>query len=210
MNLIKTGVFNGYRVIFKHGPLIQRILMANELMMAKSLSDHNRLLVMRFELKFPKGYSGPTEIISKFFDSLRFKIKYDLRRKSKNRNRKVNCNINYVWVKELSGNEGWHYHVALVLNYNVYKGFGKIGSTRNNTINRISEAWASAIKCKVNDVKGLVHIPKKNPVYELNKNSSSFYDTFYAVMFRLSYLAKLKTKPYGGNARVRFYGTSKS
>ncbi|MFA0026854.1 inovirus-type Gp2 protein, partial [Vibrio sp. 10N.261.49.A5] len=63
----------------------------------------------------------------------------------------------------MSGNEGWHYHVALVLNYNVYKGFGKIGSTRNNTINRISEAWASAIKCKVNDVKGLVHIPKKNP-----------------------------------------------
>ena len=58
MNLIKTGVFNNYRVIFKHGPLIQRILMANELMMAKSLSDHNRLLVMRFELKFPKGYSA--------------------------------------------------------------------------------------------------------------------------------------------------------
>ena len=210
MNLIKTGVFNNYRVIFKHGPLIQRILMANELMMAKSLSDHNRLLVMRFELKFPKGYSGPTEIISKFFDSLRFKIKYDLRRKSKNRNRKVNCNINYVWVKELSGNEGWHYHVALVLNYNVYKGFGKIGSTRNNTINRISEAWASAIKCSVNDVKGLIHIPRKNPTYELNKSSPSFHDTFYAVLFRLSYLAKLKTKPYGGNARVRFYGMSKS
>ncbi|MCF7489299.1 MULTISPECIES: inovirus Gp2 family protein [unclassified Vibrio] len=210
MKLIESEFFNGYSVIRNHGPLIQRILMANELMMVKSLSDHNRLLVMRFELKFPTGYSGPSDIISKFFDSLRFKIQYDLKRKSKNRNRSINCRINYVWVKELSGNEGWHYHVALVLNYNVYRGFGKIGSTRNNTINRISEAWASAIKCSVNNVKGLVNIPNGNPVYELNKRSPSFHDTFYAVMFRLSYLAKLKTKPYGGNVRMRFYGTSKS
>ncbi|MGF1826252.1 inovirus Gp2 family protein [Vibrio splendidus] len=183
--------------------------MANELMMAKSLSDHNRLLVMRFELKFPTGYSGPTEIISKFFDSLRFKIQYDLKRKSKNRNRSINCRINYVWVKELSGNEGWHYHVALVLNYNVYRAFGKIDSRRNNTFNRISESWASAMKCSVNDVKGFVNLPQ-NSVYKLEKSSPSFYENFDDVMFRLSYFAKLKTKPYGGNIRVRFYGTSKS
>ncbi|SBT11948.1 inovirus Gp2 family protein [Vibrio celticus] len=210
MKLIESNFFNGYRVIRKYGPLIHRILMANELMIVKSLSDHNRLLVMRFELKFPTGYSGPTDIISKFFDSLRFKIQYDLKRKSKNRNRSINCCINYVWVKELSGNEGWHYHVALVLNYNVYRAFGKVDSRRNNTFNRISEAWASAIKCSVNDVKGLVHIPNKNSTYQLNKSSPSFHETFNDVMFRLSYFAKLKTKPYGGNTRVRFYGTSKS
>lgn len=208
MFLINDKEFNGYPVIHQHGPLVQDILIAIELMMAKSFCEHNRLAVFRFELKFPKDYAGPTEVISKFTDSFRFRIQRDLFNKSKIRGRTIYSTINYVWVKELSGSEGWHYHLALVLNFDVYNCFGRIGSKNNNIYNRILASWASALKCSENDALGLIHLPK-NAVYKLDKNAFDLHEDIKAVMFRLSYLAKLKTKPYGSNIRRRFYGTSR-
>ncbi|CAM4356446.1 inovirus Gp2 family protein [Vibrio agarivorans] len=208
MFLINDKEFNGYPVIHQHGPLVQDILIAIELMMAKSFCEHKRLAVFRFELKFPGDYIGTAEVISKFIDSLRFRTQRDLSKKSKSRGRAIYSVINYLWVKELSGSEGWHYHFVLVLNYDVYNCFGKIGSKNNNMYKRILASWASAIECSENDALGLVHLPK-NSVYKLDKNSLTFGEDINAVLFRLSYLAKLKTKPYGSNTRRRFYGTSK-
>lgn len=208
MNVISSSNFNGYPVLSQHGVLVENILIGNEEVLVQALRNHNRIVVMRFELKFPVGYTGSTDIISKFFDSLRYRLKNDLKKKSRIRGRTIHSEIGYVWVKELSSNHGWHYHVALFLNYDVYNCFGLINGNNINMYNRILFAWASALGCQVDDARGLVHIPQ-NPVYKLDRCSLTINEDIQAVLYRLSYLAKLKTKPYETGSRMRFYGTSK-
>lgn len=208
MNVISSSNFNGYPVLSQHGVLVENILIGNEEVLAQTFKKHNRIAVMRFELKFPAGYMGCTEVISKFFDSLRYRLKNDLIKKTENRGRTVQSDIGYVWVKELSGSHGWHYHLALFLNYDVYNCFGLINGSNINMFNRILFAWAGAIGNSVDDTRGLVHIPQ-NPVYKLDRCSLAINEDIHAVLYRLSYLAKLKTKPYMTGSRMRFYGTSK-
>lgn len=208
MNVISSSNFNGYPVLSQHRVLVENILIGNEEVLAQAFKSHNRIAVMRFELKFPVGYMGCTEVISKFFDSLRYRLKNDLVKKTESRGRTVQSDIGYVWVKELSGSHGWHYHVALLLNYDVYNCFGLINGNNINMFNRILFSWAGAIGYSVNDARGLVHIPQ-NPVYKLDRCSLTVNEDIQAVLYRLSYLAKLKTKPYKTGSRKRFYGTSK-
>jgi hypothetical protein len=208
MKLIKSLSFNGYPVLSEHGELVENILNGNEEVLAQACGKHKRVAVMRFELKFPVGYTGNVEIISKFFDSLRYRLKNDLVKKTESRGRSVQSDIGYVWVKELSGSHGWHYHVALLLNYDVYNCFGLINGSNINMFNRILFAWAGAIGYSVDDARGLVHIPQ-NPVYKLDRCSLTVNEDIQAVLYRLSYLAKLKTKPYKTGSRKRFFGTSK-
>ena len=207
VNLVNSPLYNGYSVLSKDGPLVENILRGNELVLSRVQTNHNRIAVMRFELKFPARFTGNTEIISKFFDSLRYRIRNDLLKKTEARGRSISSEIGYVWVKELSGRHGWHYHVALMLNYDVYNCFGVINSENPNMYNRILYAWAGALGYPVNDTRGLVHIPE-NPVYKLDRNISSLYEDTHEVLYRLSYLAKLKTKPYGVGYGMRFFGTS--
>lgn len=59
--------------------------------------------------------------------------------------------------------------------------------------NRLSEAWASALRLPVSAVSGLVHIPD-NAYYFLHRNDQgSIADFFY----RASYMCKAATKAYG-------------
>jgi hypothetical protein len=208
MKLINSPSFNGYPVLSQHGSLIENILVGSEQVLLQALNSHTRIAVMRFELKFPKGYRGDTEVISKFFDSLRYRLKNDLAGKTESRGRNIHSDMGYVWVKELSGAHGWHYHVALLVNYDVYKSFGVINSENINTYNRILSSWASAMGSTVDAAVGLVHIPE-NPVYKLWHGSKTLTDDIHSILYRLSYLAKLKTKPYGNGLGKRFFGTSK-
>lgn len=208
MKLINSPSFNGYPVMSEHGALVENILIGNDQILSQALHSHTRSAVMRFELKFPKGYSGDTEVISKFFDALRYRLRDDLVRKTESRGRTIHSDMGYVWVKELSGAHGWHYHVALFVNYDVYNSFGVINSENVNTYNRILASWASAMGSKVDAAIGLVHIPK-DPVYKLWHGSETLIDDIHTILYRLSYLAKLETKPYGDGLGRRFFGTSR-
>lgn len=207
MKLINSPSFNGYPVLSKHGALVENILTGNEQVLVRMLNIHNRVAVMRCELKFPAGFADNTEVISKAFDSIRYRINSDLRRKADSRGRVINSDIGYIWVKEKSGNQGWHYHVALFLNYDVYNCFGLINSSNMNMYNRVLLSWASALGLHPDDAKGLVHIPN-NPIYKLDCNSVSINEDMHDVLYRLSYLAKVHTKPYGEGYGIRFFGTS--
>jgi hypothetical protein len=207
MKLIKSLSFNGYPVLSEHGELVENILNGNEEVLAQACGKHKRVAVMRFELKFPAGYTGNVEIISKFFDSLRYRLKNDLSKKSESRGRTVKSDLGYVWVKEVSGLHGWHYHVAVFLNYDVYNYFGIINSSNMNMYNRILFSWAGALGFSVDRTRGLVHIPK-NPVYKLDRSSMTLNEDIHRVLYRLSYLAKLATKPYGVSSGGRYFGTS--
>lgn len=209
MKTINTPSFNGYSVWSEKGPLIENILVGNEEVLAQAIRSHNRVAVMRFDLKFPAGYQGNTNIISKFFDSLRFRLKQDLVKKTESRGRAIGSAIGYTWVKELGGNNGWHYHVALFLNYDVYNCLGAVKSENDNMYNRVLKSWASALSIPLEEArKGLVNI-SPNPIYKLDAKSQNLDEEIHAVLNRLSYLAKVRTKPYGEGSKTRFYGTSK-
>jgi hypothetical protein len=207
VNIISSPSFNGYPVLSNHGPLVENMLIGNEEVLARALINHNRIAVMRFELKFPKGHVGSVEAISKFFDAFRYTIKGDLVKKTESRLRTIHSDMGYVWVRELSGRHGWHYHVGLYLNYDVYNCFGSINSKNINMYNRILSSWASALGIHIDSARGLVHIPQ-NPVYKIDRFSLTVIEDIHAVLYRFSYLAKLKTKPYQADYRMRFYGTS--
>lgn len=207
MKLINSPSFNGYPVLSKRGELIEAILLGNEGVITKGLHCHNRLTVIRFELKFPVGYTGCVEIVSKFFESLKYRIKSDLLKKGESKGRYIHSEVGYVWVKELSGQRGWHYHATLTLNHDVYNSLGLLYGTNENMFNRIYLSWASALGYHPDNAKGLVHIPE-NPIYKLDCNSVSIHEDIHDVLYRLSYLAKIKTKPYSTGLGMRFFGTS--
>lgn len=207
MNLIYSTSYNGYKVYTAKGPLIENILIKNERVLSKALDYHPRTCLLRFELKFPCSYMGSPEVISKFFNAFRDRIKVDLTSKSANRNRRIHSHLGYIWVKECSGQHGWHYHVAVLVNYDVYNCFGAINSQNKNMYQRIEASWASALGIAQIDAKGLVHLPG-NCVYKLDTNSVNYLDDIQGVLFRLSYFAKVDTKPYGDVSSRRFYGTS--
>lgn len=214
MNTINTPYFNGYRVLSDNGPLSENGLLANEEVLSKFMTQYNRVVALRFELKFPVGYVGRTDIISKFLDSLRWKINNDLIEKSQTRQRCVQSEVGHVWAYELSSQDGWHYHVVLFLNYDVYAGFGKLYSHNTNMFGRIFTSWASAMGLNLKNeeenklARGLVHIPE-NAVYKIFKNSPTLLDDIHLLLTRLSYFTKLATKPYGKSRGNRYFGTSR-
>lgn len=207
MKTINTPTFNGYPVQSSKGELIENILLRNEYVLTHALSLYNRVVALRFDLKFPVTYQGDCEVISKFFDALRFRLKMDIASKSRARNRNLSCELNYVWVKEKNRSFNWHYHVVIFLNHDVYSCLGNINSPDANMYNRILESWASAIGISVEAAIGLVHVPQ-NARYKIDNKSPYHFTDIQVLLHRISYFAKVATKPYFSGRKHRFYGSS--
>ena len=104
-----SSSFNGYRVQDKYQPLMLNNLLIHERVLMKALSNHKRICALRFELKFPKDYpSIDDRFVSRFFDSLRVRVKIDVSNKNKRTGRNDECYLSYIWVYELSSKGEWH------------------------------------------------------------------------------------------------------
>jgi len=203
-----SSSFNGYPVQVNYQPLMVNNLLIHERVLMKALSHYKRTTALRFELKFPKNYPFIDDgFISKFFDSLRVRIKIDLANKNRRTGRNHKYYFSYIWVYELSSKGEWHFHVVIFLNHDIYNCFGSLKSTEGNMFSRIRAAWASAINLSFDDVSGLIHIPN-NAVYKVNANSEDYEQQVHDVLYRLSYFAKIQTKQYGVGMRNRFFGYS--
>ena len=203
-----SSYFNGYPVQVHYQPLIVRNLLIHEQVLMKALSHHKRTCAIRFELKFPKGYTNrDSHAISRFVDSLRGRIKTDLAKKNKRTGKNNTCVLSYIWVLERSEALGWHYHVVIFVNRDVYFRVGSINNTEGNMYSRIRAAWASAIGLSYEGCAGLVHIPK-NAVYKINTNSIAYHQQVNDILYRLSYFAKVDTKPFGEGEYNRLLGYS--
>jgi hypothetical protein len=200
--------FNGYPIQDRYQPLIVNNLLVHEKVLMKALSHHKRTCAFRFELKFPRHKAFKVNhVISKFFDSLRVRIKSDLASKSKRTGRNYECKVSYVWVCEFSTSINWHFHVVIFLNRDVYNCFGLIKAKEGNIYSRIRAAWASAIGVSFDGALGLVHLPD-NGVYDINTNAENYEQQVEDVLYRLSYFAKVQTKPFGQGNNHRFFGYS--
>lgn len=203
-----SSSFNGYPVQNKYQPLMESNLQINELVLMKALSYHKRTCALRFDLKLPLNCSHREDkLISKFFDSLRARIKTDIGNKNIGGGRNKKCTLSYLWVNEVSRSLSSHFHVVIFLNLDIYNCFGSLTTTKGNMFSRIKAAWASALGLAFEEASGLIHVPD-NAIYKININADNYVQQVQNILYRLSYFAKVQTKPFGEGSYNRFLGYS--
>ncbi|WP_342595964.1 inovirus-type Gp2 protein [Salinicola lusitanus] len=188
-------------------PLIENYLERAYLTQWRALNQYERVLALRFDLRFPfwmpDGELGnDNRKISLFFRHLNEEI-------DKART-KYPTTVRYVWCREQEGSGKPHYHVMLYLNYNAFSRIGRIkpsyggGYEGNCMYHRIARSWAKALSVMSCDVEGLVEPGRK--AFEGN-----FFDTCLhrddwmaqdEAFFRVSYLCKAHTKPFSQGVQV--------
>lgn len=166
-----------------------------------ALADYPRTTAIRVDLRIPDGaqFVSP-HLISSFFASLKAQIKADLDKKRREGTRVHLSKVRYIWAKERDTSIHDHYHVVIFLNGHTYRALGDYKKTSMNMASRIKKAWASALKCPLEDLEGVVHFPNRN-TYLVNKHANSFDDELSALFYRISYLTKINTKVFSGDGR---------
>jgi hypothetical protein len=199
------------RLITNRGPLNMDYMNRIEQTIYRALGEYPRTMAVRVDLRSP--VQGDTDMprcfatvdsgaISRFFESLTAQLDADTARKAKSRIRVYPCTLRYVWVKEKNQEFKDHYHVLLLLNKDAYAHLGRFSSTRTNLVNKIRQAWASALRINAEVSAPLVYIPE-NPIYYLDRNAPDevFIKKLNKLVYRVSYLAKKETKQYGDGFR---------
>lgn len=173
-----------------------------------SLNQYPRTCIMRFDLRYPYDYSVDkvnSNQITKFQESLKAMITADLKR----RNIKRHSFTRFIWCKEIYSSDVPHYHMAILVNGDVFKGIGPYANDERKYMSgKIIRAWASAIGVLPCRTTHVIHYPT-NAVYVINKRKGEefFNEQYKSVFYRLSYFAKLKTKDYGN--KKKNFGSSR-
>jgi hypothetical protein len=204
--------FNGLPVMQHYAPFDIKALEALHTTITNSIYEHPRTLAIRFDLRFPDRPSldlldrdSPTSfiridpaVISRFIDAFKARIKHNLEKRRKARISLRPCTVRYFWCRELGQDGKHHYHVLILLNGDVFPPYlGNLNDYEaDSMVNRIRQAWASALGVWVEDHPNLVYIPE-NSTYSLNKIGSEG-----ELLRRASYMAKVETKDYRGGSRT--------
>lgn len=220
LHLYYEDTFEGFPLMRDKGPFIREYLSDLKRTIELALAEHPRVLAFRVDLRLPQGielpdYAYTNQVISRFFESFTKKIQYHQERVGE-RGYARGCKVRYVWSREIGQGGRQHYHLLILLNRDAYYTVGRLGSERVNMINRLQEAWASALGLSVWLVEGLVHIPDK-ATYRVDRKPRErkvagsdrkvLVDELPELFFRASYLCKVATKSYGD--RQRGFGASR-
>lgn len=178
-------------------------------------SEYNRVFAFRVDLRLPSDlddyhirhaddprhrYTRRKGDISRFVESFKSIIKYDLTAKAKRGKRVCACNPRFIWCKERSESISYHYHLLILLNKDAYFTLGSFDADTSMAF-KVMKAWASALGLiDVNHAKRLVHFPA-NSSYFIDRNSELFEKQYEDLFYRTSYLAKVETKEYGDKQR---------
>ncbi|TOJ24067.1 inovirus Gp2 family protein [Vibrio parahaemolyticus] len=167
-----------------------------------ALSQYPRTRLMRFDLHYPDGYpvNGVTgKQITKFQESFKAIMCAYLKRKKHNRHSQPR----FIWCREIVTSVHPHYHVAVLLNGDVFQGIGPYDDLTGEYVSgMVAKAWASAIGITVGQASGAIFFPN-NGTYEINKrlDTETFYNQYNQAFYRVSYLAKLESKPFGDKGK---------
>ncbi|MDZ7322012.1 inovirus Gp2 family protein [Kosakonia sacchari] len=204
----KTVIFDDeYGLLFSEH--LQRIKETIE----KALKEHPRTTVIRVDLHFPDYIvedicATDSAAITRFTASLRAKIIATQEKSRRGGKRIHRTAVRIIWCKEYdSVGVKPHYHIALLLNKDAYKDLGDYQSNNSSLAAMIIRAWYSAIRipCPENPKKrSLVKFPA-NPVYWLCVYSDRLDKDIEKVMFRLRYMAKVRSKHYESGYRLFGY-----
>jgi hypothetical protein len=207
LTLFTGRYFQGMKVQTSHGPLVLSYLESMHLVMQNAVSDHKRTLAIRVDLRLPSSINCPdvplaydNSVISRFVESLKAQIKADQIKRRRLKKRSFPCSVKLIWVAERDSSMNNHYHIVILINNDCYDCLGDITADKGNMAARIKKAWASALGIELHQAAGLVHFTD-NGVFRLDVNSPSFNDDYCNLFFAISYLAKAKTKHFGGGAK---------
>ncbi len=158
LHLYYEDTFEGFPLMRDKGPFIREYLSDLKRTIELALAEHPRVLAFRVDLRLPQGielpdYAYTNQVISRFFESFTKKIQYHQERVGE-RGYARGCKVRYVWSREIGQGGRQHYHLLILLNRDAYYTVGRLGSERVNMINRLQEAWASALGLSVWLVEG--------------------------------------------------------
>lgn len=198
LTLTAATTHRGMPVYRRKGDLIVDYLERTYETIERSLAQYPRTLALRIDLRFPKEslphWRGQeNNALQRFFESFRAKIEHDRRRARLDNPYAHQSIVRYVWAREQDTSDSPHFHCLLLVNRDAYYAIGDIRSIRENMVNRIVAAWASALGMSWSDSYPLVHFPKRG-VYRLDRGDRK---KFAKLFYRVSYLSKEVTKSYG-------------
>ncbi|EGQ9288437.1 inovirus Gp2 family protein, partial [Vibrio parahaemolyticus] len=189
------------------------------LTMSKALKDYKRVHALRLDLRLPVSDSekdilrrdevlnntfNQKNIIKRFFESLKAKIKAQEKRMKVSGKRIYPCHLRYVWCRERNKSTNDHYHLVLFFNKDRYFSSG-YRDNEESLVRLIMDAWSSALGEYVDNADRLVQLVYKGTHY-LDQNKYDFENKYQALFTRLSYFAKNRTKHYDEGKRC--FGTS--
>lgn len=221
LHLYYDGTFEGFPLMTEKGPFIREYLSDLKHTIELAMAEYPRVLAFRADLRFPLGidlpdYAYTNQVISRFFESFTKKIKYDRERARTHSRFARGSKVRYVWSRESPHGGRPHYHLLILVNRDAYYTMGKLRSERVNMIDRLQEAWASALGLPVWLVEESVNIPEK-AMYRVDRtprwrkvagsDRKVLVDELLPLFHRASYLCKVATKSYGD--RQRGFGISR-
>ncbi|EJX5602220.1 inovirus Gp2 family protein [Vibrio parahaemolyticus] len=211
--------YKGLEVLYPVSELNTHYLDRIILTMSKVLKDYKRVHALRLDLRLPVSDSekdilrrdeilnntfNQKNIIKRFFESLKAKIKAQEKRMKASEKRVYPCHLRYVWCRERNKSNNDHYHLVLFFNKDRYFSSG-YRDNEESLVRLIMDAWSSALGEYVDNADRLVQIVYKGTHY-LDQNKYDFENKYQALFTRLSYFAKNRTKHYGEGKRC--FGTS--
>ena len=184
--------YKGLPLMTEHGPFFVSYLETIHRVMCQAIGAHPRTVAFRFDLRLPDDYFYFEEnrLIDRFIESLKSKIRHARAKAQRTNPYAHTTDIRYVWAREYGVDGRMHFHFVLFLNRDAYHTLGDFKPGRDNTYNRIMQAWNSALGAQYT---GLVHAAD-NAAYELSANKLHQIEAFF---HRASYLAKVATKSQG-------------
>lgn len=187
--------------------------------MNNALEEYPRVYAIRVDLRLPVDDSffdclsrdeivsynlRRTNLMKRFIESLSARMDTQARKKRREGKRVHSCNVRYAWARERDTSYNDHYHVVLFLNKERFCRAGDY-SGKDSLAALVINSWASALGCEAEDCHRLVYFPR-NHGYYLDSNHKDFSYWYSELFYRISYLAKRRTKNYGeGN---RCFGNS--
>ena len=160
---------------------------------------HPRVMLLRFDLRFPQSYYFSTDDkkIQKFMNSFSTYL------------RRRGVSYQYVWVKEINRSDNEHYHCVFFVDAS------KISSSYTYTC-EAQNIWSRICSdSSGNASRNLVHICSLKNDYGLfldsvllDKNEPNFDELFSKYFYWISYLAKTNTKINNPGRGRRFWSAS--
>ena len=189
--------YEGLQVIKGNGPLIPEYLDKIKQTFDLATAEYKSITLVRVDLHFPSNMSQPeidslgTDVISRFWASLKAQM-----------DNYVWSKLRYVWCMEegAADYDRVHYHIALLVNWEVFKSLGDYGANKGCMAGMVNESWSRALRSPYVEVSGSVTFPRNNPHY-IKTDENGVIHGYERAFHRVSYFAKSSTKHFGKHRR---------
>lgn len=195
----------------KFGPLNQDYMKRMSDIISKATKAHARTAVFTFILRLPEYRDTGDSIASnpnlssglmeRFKGALKSRIVAHQKRLKRENSQVCPTDLRYFWVREVGeSSEKNHYHVAIFVNKDTFRGLGNYSKEEHNLGSYISEAWLSALELlDFPEYRTLVAFRKTHYLEFLHVDR--YAQQYLGLRNHLEYFAKEYSKDYDKEER---------